>query len=80
MKIDLIAYGIARDIVGGSKLVLDVESMSNVGDLITTLKKKYPEFDRLKSLLIAVNDEYATDDVSIKEGDEIVLIPPVSGG
>jgi molybdopterin converting factor small subunit len=31
-------------------------------------------------LFIAVNQNYAADDAALKETDEIVLIPPVSGG
>jgi molybdopterin synthase sulfur carrier subunit len=44
------------------------------------LIEKYPSFQKLSSLRIAVNEEYAEDHTEIKETDEIVLIPPVSGG
>jgi molybdopterin synthase sulfur carrier subunit len=40
----------------------------------------YPNLKGLKSLLIAVNNEYAEDSVELLESDEIALIPPVSGG
>ena len=44
------------------------------------LKEKYPAFDKLASLQLAVNAEYVEDDYVLRENDEVVLIPPVSGG
>ena len=38
------------------------------------------QFGDVRSLYIAVNKEYAKDDLVLKETDEIALIPPVSGG
>lgn len=40
----------------------------------------YPQLVGLRSLLIAVNNEYADETMVLKETDEIALIPPVSGG
>jgi molybdopterin synthase sulfur carrier subunit len=40
----------------------------------------YPALEKLRSLFIAVNQQYAEDNQSINETDEIALIPPVSGG
>ena len=34
----------------------------------------------LKSVRLAVNSEYATEDLLLQENDEVALIPPVSGG
>lgn len=34
----------------------------------------------LEETMFAVNEEYADNDTVIQEGDEVVLIPPVSGG
>ena len=72
-------FGIAKEIVGESSIVIEQELLT-VEDLLTLLKQKYPAFRDLTSLLIAINDEYAPVGASIKSGDEIALIPPVSGG
>ncbi|MFY0652587.1 MAG: MoaD/ThiS family protein [Cyclobacteriaceae bacterium] len=80
MKIDLVLYGIARDIAGASRLSMEFNDGVLAGDIMEQINSKYPDFKKLKSLLIAVNDEYAEDNQVIKEGDEVVLIPPVSGG
>ena len=40
----------------------------------------YPEFEKLRSFTIAVNAEYRSDDFVLSAQDEVVIIPPVSGG
>jgi len=44
------------------------------------LVEKYPKLDKLNSYAIAVNESYAEDEVILKEGDVVAIIPPVSGG
>ncbi|MDC6406985.1 MULTISPECIES: MoaD/ThiS family protein [Maribacter] len=79
---DLLFFGIAKDIVGTSQLDMDFgeDSPNSVAELKQALKKRYPEFSKLTSLAIAVNSEYASDDVQLKSNDEVAIIPPVSGG
>jgi len=76
---NLKVFGVARDIMGGAEIPL-VDSIQNVGELKALLLNRYPKLKHLNSLLIAVNQKYASDEVSIAETDEIALIPPVSGG
>ncbi len=80
MKIEILAFGIAKDIVKGRSLSLDLPSGTNVGGLKAELCGRFPNFEKLKSMAIAVNEEYQTDDFSLSEKDEVVIIPPVSGG
>lgn len=72
-------FGISRDILGGREVELEMNGNS-VGDLRKTLSSQFPKLDKLNSLFIAVNQEYAADDKTILGSDEIALIPPVSGG
>jgi MoaE-MoaD fusion protein len=54
----------------------ELEGISRVGDVWPALGLgAEPE-----GLLYAVNKEYADREVSLKDGDEVALIPPVSGG
>ena len=80
MKLNILLFGIARDIIGGPSLALEMEEKTTVDMLMAHLRKTYPDFERLVSLVIAVNSDYAKGDVILKENDEIALIPPVSGG
>ena len=80
MQINVLAFGIARDILGASEVNYEISEEISVGDLKEQLMKKYPDFEKLRHLAIAVNTEYVQDDLIIQENDEIVIIPPVSGG
>jgi molybdopterin converting factor subunit 1 len=79
MNYKIKAFGIARDILGAKEVSLEVKG-NQVADLRKHLLTQYPTLNDLNSLLIAVNLSYAEDDKQIQESDEIVLIPPVSGG
>ncbi|KYG74658.1 molybdopterin synthase sulfur carrier subunit [Roseivirga ehrenbergii] len=80
MKIEVIAFGIAKDILNGNQVTLEMKEQSSVADVRQALVDLYPAFQGLASLQLAVNADYVNDDYLIKENDEVVLIPPVSGG
>jgi molybdopterin synthase sulfur carrier subunit len=72
-------FGITRDILGGREVKIEMDGES-VADLRKHLTVSYPKLEGLRSLFIAVNQQYAEDNLQLKETDEIALIPPVSGG
>ena len=74
------AFGITKDILGGRDVELTIGSESTVSGLRKELAEKYPHMKGLKSLYIAVNNEYAEDSLVLTGEEEIALIPPVSGG
>lgn len=80
MKIKLIAYGIARDILGGGSRVYQVIPKATIADIKQQLITDFPDFEKLRSLKFAINEEYQPDDYVIDPDDEVVIIPPVSGG
>ncbi len=52
-----------------------------MSSLIEAIKEKHPKLGELtKTLVISVNWEYATYETKLKDGDEVALLPPVSGG
>jgi molybdopterin synthase sulfur carrier subunit len=73
------AFGITKDILGAKESVFQSDG-TTVGSLRKALKNRYPKLVEIKSLMIAVNNTYAEDNLLIGESDEIALIPPVSGG
>ncbi len=79
MKYNIKSYGIAKDIVGDRNVVIETEART-VGELRDWLTRNYPSLTELRSLFIAVNQNYASDGTVLSELDEIVLIPPASGG
>lgn len=80
MKIRLLAFGIARDILRARTLDYVLLQGNTIGELRAALAADYSALGQLASLSFAVNEEYAGDTKELREGDEVVLIPPVSGG
>ena len=80
MKVSLLAFGIARDILGQRTLSYEVDAGTRISGLKAALISDYSEMEKLSSLAFAVNEEYVDDDYEIREGQEVVIIPPVSGG
>ncbi len=80
MKVSLLAFGIAKDILHSRTLEFEL----NEGDSIALLKEKlfheYPDFEKLKSLAFAVGEDYREETYQLNNGDEVAIIPPVSGG
>jgi molybdopterin synthase sulfur carrier subunit len=79
MKVSILAFGIAKEILGTNQLVVDFEG-STSQDLKNILESQFPRLQQLSSYLIAVNNEYISDVTEISSNDEIAIIPPVSGG
>jgi molybdopterin converting factor subunit 1 len=80
MKIKILAFGITRDILGGSMVEMQMPAEASVADLRAALYTEYPALQKLNNLAIALNTEYASEEQKITAMDEVVLIPPVSGG
>lgn len=80
MTINILAFGIAKDIIKGNTLNFEITQQATIGDLKTALCNQFPEFTKLRSFSIAVNESYQADDFVLSPNDEIVIIPPVSGG
>lgn len=74
-------FGITREIVGENQLqVPDGDGIATVGQLKSWLFEKYPAMARLGALAVAVDHAYAEDQDALSAGQELALIPPVSGG
>ncbi|MEA5137812.1 MoaD/ThiS family protein [Arcicella rigui] len=80
MKYTIHLFGITRDIIGKSITEIESDAILDVQTILQKLKLDYPRLTSIKSLLVAVNSEYAEADLLLRESDEIALIPPVSGG
>ncbi len=80
MEVQILAFGIAKDIVGSRQFSLKIKEGGNVTQLKEKLFEQFPDLAKLTSLLIAVNNEYGNPEQALQERDEIALIPPVSGG
>ena len=80
MKIQLLFFGITTDLVGNNSLSFELNSEATVENLKDILIKQFPNLKNIHQFAIAVNEEYADDDLLINNGDVVAIIPPVSGG
>jgi molybdopterin synthase catalytic subunit len=69
-----------RERAGAGSLDVDVPDAATVADLLAALEGTAVGGMPARSFIVAVNREYATPDARVRAGDEVALIPPVSGG
>ncbi|KAK9703204.1 ThiS family [Popillia japonica] len=72
----------ARELAGCSETFLDVEDSILYADLLEIIVKSYSLEDIKNNVILAVNEEYSntSERILLKTGDEIAIIPPISGG
>jgi len=81
LKVQVLFFGAARDVVENNPIEISLAAPATVSTAFQSLVAKYPNLERFgRSLLFAVNQEYATSDMPLKENDELAVFPPVSGG
>src|SRR5712691_11959868 len=81
INVRVLFFGAARDVVGHSEGYLTLSSPANATMAFEKVLSTYPDLRRFgRSLLFAVNQEYAPGDREVREGDELAVLPPVSGG
>ncbi|HEV7620543.1 MAG TPA: MoaD/ThiS family protein [Flavisolibacter sp.] len=80
MKIKVLAFGIVKDIFEKPSIEISLNESPTISSLRSALEKQYPDLQKLRSYMVARNNEYTNDLDVILHHDEIALIPPVSGG
>jgi len=81
MKIKVLLFGLLKDIAGRSSETLELEDGAVVRDVLAYYAQTIPRFEAMiPGLAISVAEEYARADRALREGDEVGLLPPVSGG
>jgi molybdopterin converting factor subunit 1 len=81
MKVRIKFFAILRERAGTSEFAKEVAEGSTVADLWRALQQDYPKLAVPGiRLLYAVNQNYVSLDHRLSENDEVVFVPPVSGG
>jgi molybdopterin synthase catalytic subunit len=81
ITIRVLFFGAARDLVDQNPVLLSLEGPATLSRAFQQLVQQFGGLERFgRSLLFAVNQEYATLDTDLKDGDELAIFPPVSGG
>ncbi len=80
MKIKILFFGITADFTGSNSNMFNCEENITVKELKIALSARYPKLKNISEFAVAVNEEYAEDDLILDENDIVAIIPPVSGG
>ena len=81
MKIRLLAFASAGDALGASEMELEVPAGSRVVDLRERLDREHPKLVPLwPRLAVAVDGRVVQPEEPLRDGAEVALLPPVSGG
>jgi len=81
VSIRVLFFGAARDVVDANPLEISLDAPATVASAFRHLVGRFAQLERFgRSLLFAVNQEYATQDTQLNDKDELAVFPPVSGG
>jgi molybdopterin converting factor subunit 1 len=80
MTIRVRFFASLRERLRSSEVLRELPSGATVADLVTALQGDFPAFADSGRVSIAVNAEYVDAQHVLADGDEVALIPPVSGG
>ena len=81
MRVRVLLFGQLKDIVGRQEESLELEPGSKLASVMAHYAERYPGLQGLtKSVACSINQEYAPGTAVLREGDEVGLLPPVSGG
>jgi len=81
MRVRVLFFGVLKDLTGLASDSPELPEHATLADMLEYYERKLPRFKELvSSLAMSVNQEYAGPEARLKNGDEVALLPPVSGG
>jgi MoaE-MoaD fusion protein len=81
MRVTVLYFAAARERAGASSEVLDLPEGASAGDALAEACRRHPGLQAVADKLrVAVDQEFAAPGRKLREGSELALIPPVSGG
>ena len=81
MELNVRLFALYRERAGGSMLSITIPDRATVSDLTDEVRRQFPDLAPPEvEIVVAVNTDYADATVVLNPGDDVCLIPPVSGG
>lgn len=81
MQLNVRLFALYRERAGTRQFALELPEGATVSDLTDAVRRRYPRLAPPEvSIVVAVNADYAEPDTTLHPGDDVCLIPPVSGG
>lgn len=81
MQVRVLLFGVLKDLAGRGSDVISLPDQATAADVLDHYEHSFGDKKGLlASIAISVNQEYAAGDCPLHPGDEVALLPPVSGG
>jgi molybdopterin converting factor subunit 1 len=81
MRVTVLFFGVLKEMLAGETQTLDLPRGATVDAVLTHFEGENPQTASIwPALAVAVNQQYAPRNCLLQEGDEVALLPPVSGG
>jgi molybdopterin synthase catalytic subunit len=81
VQVKVLFFGLLKDICGRAEDSLDLPAGATTGSVFDHYATAFPKLRQMaSSIVLARNHEFATIGDALSEGDEVALLPPVSGG
>ncbi|RLG51444.1 MAG: molybdopterin synthase sulfur carrier subunit [Thermoproteota archaeon] len=79
MKVKVKFFSVLRDAAGVKEALVELRDGAKVSELLEELYFRWPKLRDERDVIVLVNGKPSSS-LELKEGDEVALIPPVSGG
>jgi len=81
MQVRVLFFGVLKDLAGKASDSISLPENATLGDVLSHYEEVIPRLtETASSLAMSVNQEYAGPATRLMPGDEVALLPPVSGG
>ena len=81
MQVRVLFFGVLKDLAGRSSDLLTLPDEATAGDVLEHYEMRLASLKgKLSSIAVSVNQEYTGPEAKLHSGDEVALLPPVSGG
>ena len=81
MELEVRFFALYRERAGQNACPVQLPEGATVAELTSEVRRRFPGLAPAQvQIVVAVNSDYAEPDLVLRPGDEVCLIPPVSGG
>ena len=81
MRVTILFFGVLKEMLAGQSEALELPAGASVETVLEHYRNQVPQHPSIwPALAVAVNQNYAVRGLPLHEGDEVALLPPVSGG